>query len=274
MSYPISTPVTFEPSSTNDEIDFKASTAGVDNKLLNFGVTTAGDILYRESGGSNYLTRLPIGAEGDVLQTVGGLPVWSNSMVAQGQGVFTAHVTGSLGGIPTSRTGAAGGTGTWYALSGVVAGPAPYVTWSTASPGADPDSAFTTAAGVDYGRFTVPASVDNPVYYTMSAQITFDSGEGVGAGTGISGSAPDGRACRQIRIYNVTTATAIATAVTQNSPNNDNQTVCRCVAENVSLSPGDKLEIQVRHDRSATSTASIGATGVAFQTYFTGKRVR
>lgn len=267
MSYPISTPVLFDPSSTNDEIDFRASTAGVDNKLLNFAVTTAGDLVYRQAGGSNYLTRLGIGSNGDVLTVSGGLPAWVASSSASGQGVFTAHVTGSTLGIPTSRTGAAGGTGTWYPLSGVT----PYVTWSTAAPGVDPDGVFNTVpATVDYGRFTVPATG----IYSLSAVVSFDSGVGVGAGAGLTGSAPDGRAFRHVRIYNTTTATALATMITQNSPDNANQTVCRLVVENVSLTLGDKLELQVRHDRSGALTVTIGAVGVDFQTYFTGKRVR
>ncbi len=175
MSYPISTPTTFDGTGNpGAEIDFDAT--GANNKVLNFVATTAGDILFRQAAAPNYLDRLPIGAPNFVLQSIAGLPSWTNAISNLSQGVFTATVTASLGGVPTSRV-----TGAWNPLSGVVAGPAPYVTWSTAAPASDPDAVFTTAAGVNYGRFTVPATG----IYTLSSQVAFDSGVGVNAGAGL-----------------------------------------------------------------------------------------
>lgn len=74
----------------------------------------------------------------------------------------------------------------------------------------------------------------------------------------------------------MTTGSALAVTTTQNAGSNNNQTVVWIVAENVSLTTGDLIEIQVRHDRSGAGTVTIGnvAIAVPFQTYFTGKRVR
>lgn len=264
-SYPITTPVLFEVGAANAEIDFQAT--GANNKAKNFVVTTAGDILYRPAGINNYLERLPIGATGDVLAVTGGLPVWSNAISNLSQGIFTATVTGFTSAIPTSRDGGAN-PGTWFSLSGV----APIVTWSTAAPASNPDGAFITAAGVNYGRFQVPSTG----IYTLAAQICFDSGIGVNAGAGVTTPLPAGMAVRQAQIYNATTATPLAVVSTQVAGSISNQTFVNMVAENVNLTSGDLIELRVRHDRSVANTVTIGDMTITlpFQTYFTGKRSR
>lgn len=265
-SYPITTPVIFEVGAANAEIDFQAT--GANNKAKNFVATTAGDILYRPVGVNNYLERLPIGATNDVLTVTGGLPVWSSAISNLSQGIFTATVTGFTTAIPTSRTGGAN-PGVWFPLSGVT----PRVTWSTAAPASNPDGAFITAAGANYGRFQVPSTG----IYTLAAQICFDSGIGVNAGAGLPAAPlPSGMAVRQAQIYNATTATPLAIVSTQVAGSTSNQTFVNMVAENVSLTFGDLIELRVRHDRAVANTVTIGDMTITlpFQTYFTGKRSR
>lgn len=266
MSYPITTPVTFEVGAPAAEIDFVGT--GPDNKMKNFVATTPGDLLYRPNGVNNYLERLPIGATGEVLQSIGGLPVWSNAINVLSQGIFTATVIGSVNGIPTSRTGGAN-SNVWFQLYGDA--PVRYVTWSTTSPASDPDSTFSLTAGVTYGTFGVPSNG----IYTLSAQICFDSGTGVNAGSGITG-IPAGMAIRQAQIYNITTGTPLFTTSAQNSGSNNNQTIINMAAENVQLTSGDRIGIRVRHDRSAANTVTIGnpAISLPFMTVFAGKRSR
>ena len=268
MSYPISTPVTFDGTgSPGAPIDFNPG--GSSNEMENFVVTTAGDMLFRQAVGANYLDRLPIGPVNYVLQSTGTIPVWTNAIINLSQGTFMAVVTASTLGIPTSRI-----TGTWHPLAGVT----PYVTWMTGGtpPANDPDGVFSLVAGATYGQFIVPATGAGT--YTLSAQITFDSGVGVNAGSGIPGglvNLPGGMAVRQAQIYNATTSTAIGVASVQNSGSNNNQTVVWVMAENVTLAALDAIEIRVRHDRNAANTVTIGnpAIAVFFQTYFTGKRI-
>jgi hypothetical protein len=262
MSYPISTPVTFDGfGSPGAEIDFDANV--VDNKILNFVATTAGDLLFRQAAAPNYLDRLPIGVAGTVLQSVAGLPAWVDVITPLSQGIFTATVTASTLGIPTSRTGGAS-PGTWFPLSGVT----PYVTWIAP---VNLDGFFSTTVGATYGQYIVPIGASGT--YTLSAQICFDSGVGVNAGVGLP-VIPTGTAVRQARIFNATTPVALGVSSVQNAGSNNNQTVVWVVAENVVLAAGDHIEIQVRHDRSAANTVTIGATSVDFQTYFSGKRVK
>lgn len=267
MSYPITTPVTFESGGPSSEIDFVGT--GLNNKMKNFVVTTQGDILYRPPGGNNYLERLAIGATGDVLQVSGGLPVWSNAINNISQGIFTATVVGSVNPIPTSRDGGAD-PGTWFQLYGD--SPVRYVTWSTTTPASDPDSRFSLTGGITYGTFGVPSTG----IYTLSAQICFDSGIGVNAGAGITTSLPHGKAVRQAQIYNITTGTPLFTTSAQNSGSNDNQTIINMAAENVQLTSGDRIGIRVRHDRAIANTVTIGDPLItpAFMTIFTGKRSR
>jgi len=259
MSYPISAPVTFEPIA-GAELDFQAVVG--QNEITNFVATTAGDMLYRKTGANNYLTRLPIGNPGDVLQPVGGVPAWTSAISNLSQGVFAVTVSGSVAGIPTSQSGGGGANpGVWFTLNNT------YVTWNDiTAPANDPDGCFTPATGV----YAVPATGT----YNFAVQVTFDSGPGVNAGNGISGFPPDGLSVRQIQIYNVTTATVLAVGITQNASSNTNQTVVVLASENVPAATSDNIVIRVRHDRSAANTVTIGATSVPFQTYFSGKRVK
>lgn len=262
MSYPINAPINLvNTNGGTDTINFNADGPAVNlqNKIENFVVTTAGDLTYRSSGASNYLERLPIGTPGQVLTVVAGLPSWSTGTGTQA--VFTAFVTGSIAGIPTSRAGGAS-PGTWFNLNNT------YVTWSEASPGSDPDGVFTPATGF----FTVPATGT----YQLSALITFDSGAGVAAGAGLPAAPlPSGTACRQAQIFNVTTATPLATMVVQNSGSALNCTAVSIATEQVILTAGDTIVIRVRHDRGAANTVTVGNVAIVLpsQNYFSGRRI-
>src|SRR5205085_9321061 len=103
--------------------------------------------------------------------------------------------------IPTSRNGGAD-PGFWFNLNGTGtegsgAGTRPYVTWSTSTPGCDPDGVFSLTAGATYGLFIVPTTA----IYNLDAIITFDSGTGVHAGSGLPAAPlPSGMAIRQGRM--------------------------------------------------------------------------
>lgn len=261
--YPINAPLSIVNSNGGtDTINFNADGPAVNlqNKVQNFVTTTAGDILYRDGGANNYLERLPIGSAGQVLTVAGGLPSWTTG--AGTQAVFTAFVTASIAGIPTSRAGGAS-PGTWFNLNNT------YVTWSTAAPGTDTDVVFTPATGF----FTVPATG----VYQLSTLITFDSGANVGAGAGLPAAPlPSGTACRQVQIFNVTTATPLATNAVQNSGSNLNCTSVSLATEQVTLTAGDTIVVRVRHDRGAANTVTVGNVAIVLpsQNYFSGRRVK
>lgn len=261
MSYPINTPIDFVNTNANDVINFQADgpASALLNKIQNFVTTTSGDMLYRASGVNNYIERLPIGSTGQVLTVSGGLPSWGTS--ASSTANFTAIVTASVAGIPTSRSGGAN-SGTWFLLDNT------YVTWSTASPGLDPNSVFTTASGL----FTAPADGT----YEFSALISFDSGLNVNAGSGLPAAPlPTGSACRQAQIYSPSALVQYATSVEPNSPSNNNNTVVEIPRICVVLTSGTTVGIRVRHDRTAANTATIGNPLISLpsQTYFSGRRI-
>lgn len=263
MSYPINAPINLvNTNGGTDTINFNADgpATNLENKIQNFVVTTAGDLLYRDGGANNYLERLGIGTAGQVLTVVAGLPSWQTSTGTQD--VFTAFITASIAGIPTSRAGGAS-PGTWFNLNNT------YVTWSTAAPGTDPDAVFTPATGF----FTVPATGT----YQLSALITFDSGTGVNAGSGLPAAPlPSGTAVRQVQIYDVTSSTVLATVTRQVEGSNTNCTAVSVSTEQVTLTAADTIVVRVRHDRSAANTVAIGEVAVVLpsQNYFSGRRVK
>jgi len=266
MSYPINAPIDFvNTNGGTDELNFQADGPATNliNKVKNFVVTTGGDMVYRDTGANNYLERLPIGTVNQVLTSTGLVPVWS-SVVPSGANTFTARVTASIAGIPTSRSGGAS-PGTWFALNNT------YVTWSTAAPGNDPDAVFTTATGL----FTAPAAG----YYSFDAVITFDSGTGVSAGAGLPAAPlPRGMAIRQAQIFSPTLGggTALATVTRQVEGSNNNCTAISISVVSVLLAAADTVQIRVRHDRDAANTSTIGnvAISIPSQTYFVGRRIR
>jgi hypothetical protein len=256
MSYPITSPVTFDIGAPGAELDFNSDASLVgQNKIKDFVTNAIGDMVYRENGPDNYLTRLPVGTAAQFLGSDGTVPLWK---VVSGTPTtyFMAHVSGSVAGIPTSRNLGAN-PGVWFPLDNT------YVTWSTASPGTNVGAAFSTATGT----FTVPTSA----VYTISAQVTFDSGVGVTAGSGITGSIPNGSACRQIRIRNTTNSTNLSVSVRQVEASNTNCTQVYTVSSNVDLTAGHTIRIEVRHDRTATNTVTVGDPLISapFMTYFT-----
>jgi len=194
---------------------------------------------------------------------------------SSGESIFTAYVTASTTTIPTSRTGGAN-VGTWFSLNGSGAegtGTKPFVTWSTSSPGCDPDGVFSLTAGATYGIFIVPTTG----IYNLDALISFDSGTGVTAGAGLPASPlPSGMAVRQARIFNITTAVPLSTVTHQVEASSSNCTILPLTVAGVQLSAGDNIGIQVRHDRMGTATCTIGdvAISIPSQTYFSGHRIR
>lgn len=270
MAFIASAPLTF--SNTNggsDVIDFQADgpATNLANKIKGFVTQTGGDMLYRATGANNYLERLPIGPAGTALVSDGTKPMWGTGSTS-GAAVFTAYVTTNTSTIPTSRSGGAN-PGVWFPLAGIT----PRVGWSTSSPGADPDGVFSLTPGATYGSFVAPSNG----IYSFSASIAFDSGVGVAAGAGLpAGSLPSGQAVRQVRLFNVTTAVALATVTQQAEPFNGNITQVPLTAKNVQLVAGDVVQLQVRHDRSGTGTVTIGDGTIAGpnQSSFSGKRVR
>lgn len=263
MSYQINAPINFANTNVNDTLNFQSDgpAAGVLNKIENFVATTAGDLLYRASGGSNYIERLGIGLTGQVLTVIGGLPVWSAT--AGSTASFTAHITSNIAGIPTSRIGGAN-PGVWFNLNST------YVTWSTGAPGYDPNTVFTVATG----SFTAPVAGT----YVFSALVTFDSGIGVNGGSGLPAAPlPSGFAVRQAQLYSPTLGggTIIATGSEQVSGSNNNVTSVEIPEVGVVLGLGDTVNLRVRHDRNAANTVTIGNPTIVLpsQTYFTGKLI-
>lgn len=102
-------------SGSSDNIVLLAAAQTMTNKTLtspqfNFGTNGVGDIYYRNSGGTT--SRLPIGtADGQVLTTVSGLPVWQTpSASISGTYIGTCSIltnatSPSWGGATYSRTG-------------------------------------------------------------------------------------------------------------------------------------------------------------------------
>lgn len=276
MAYPINSPITFvNTNGGSDSINFNADgpTTNLQNKIENLVVTTPGDLLYRSAGVNNYLERLPIGTIGQLLGVSAfGLPAWQDFGI--GKGAFTAYVTNSLAGIPTSRTGGAN-PGAWFPLYSNTP-PGPFVTWSTASPGSDPDGVFITTPGANYGLLSIPVGGT----YDLDVTITFDSGSGVNSGSGLPASPlPSGKAIRQARLVVVSgpnIGTVLSTSSVQVSACNDNTTPVELSAVGCLLSAGDFVGVEVRHDRSSTNTCSIGnpLISVPTQTYFSGYRVK
>jgi hypothetical protein len=264
--YPINSPVNFvNTNGGTDTLNFNADgpTTNLENKIENFVTTSPGDMLYRAAGANNYLERLPIGAPTQFLTVIGGLPAWSGLPVGQGGSV--AFITGSVAPIPTSCTGSVDAD-QWFPLSGNF----PYVTWSTAFPGHDPDGAFSLIPGPTYGTYVALATG----IYLFTAAITFDLGPGVNGGSGITTSSPTGTSIRQIELFNLTTSTVLATNSVQASPSSNNTTTVSMVAISIPLNIGDRITIRVRHDRSSPNTLTIGNTASPTSTYFSGGRSR
>lgn len=261
-----------------DAIDFQADGPGASvlNKIRNFVVTTVGDMLFRASGGNNDMERLAIGSSGQVLTVVSGLPGWRASV--PGASVFTAYATASTSDIPTSRNGGSN-SGTWFKLNGSGSqgtGTRPFVTWSDASPGCDPDGVFSTAAGAGYGKFTVP----DAGVYGLFALVTFDSGASMNTGAGLPASPlPSGSAVRQARIVidsGPGAGTVLALVTRQVEAASDNTTCLSLYASAVDLASGSVIGIEVRHDLPNSEACSIADTAVSSQgqTYFSGYRIR
>jgi hypothetical protein len=259
MAYQINAPIIFQNTNGGtDTLNFDADgpTTNTLNKVQNFVVTSAGDILYRASGSSNYLERLAIGTPNQVLTVSSGLPAWADP-TSLSEDIFTAYVTGSVTGIPTSQSAGANAN-TWFVLS------SSYITWSTSSPGVDTASAFNPTTGA----YVIPSTGT----YSFCAVVSFDPGSGVNSGAGIS-QAPAGLCIRQVQIYNSTTSTAYETVCVPVAASNQNFTAISISSAKVPCVAGNNIVVRVRHDMPGSSTATIGGQSVLTQTYFSGQRI-
>lgn len=77
-------------------------------------LTTLGDMVYASAG--NQLSRLGIGATGNALQVLGGVPAWGSLPIA------------SISGYPSDATKFVRGDGTWQTVPGYLAAPQKYNT--------------------------------------------------------------------------------------------------------------------------------------------------
>jgi hypothetical protein len=249
-TYQINTPVTFvNTNGTTDFINFQADgpIANTLNKMRNFVVTTAGDMLYRAAGGVNDLERLPIGTAGQVLTVVAGLPAWTTGTAppTTANTSFSAFTTASPAPIAASAT--------WTQLDSTS------VTWSTTAPsGTDTGTMFNAATGV----VTIPVTGG----YLISGQVSFQ-GNNTGDGTTIAGRT----SIRQARIQK-TNATAATLSESQEQANASNLDPLSIVLASkvVSLTAADTLRIEIRHD--ATTALDMVFDGSA-STLFSVMRV-
>lgn len=247
-TYQINTPVTLvNTNGTTDFVDFQADgpAANLINKMRNFVVTTAGDMLFRASGVSNDLERLPIGINGQVFTVAAGLPSWAAPSGPSSATSFSGFTTASPAPIAASAT--------WTQLDSTS------VTWSTAAPsGTDSGGMFTAATGV----VLIPSTGG----YLISGCVAFE-GNNTGDGTTIAGRT----SIRQARIQktNITAAT-LSEAQQQANPSNLDPLSIQLPAKVVSLTAGDTLRLEIRHD--ATIALNMVFDGSA-STFFSVSKV-
>jgi len=231
MSYIINSPIQFDATTHLDTLDFDANvTAFSRNLLRNFVTTTRGDMVYRNTGTANNLTRLAVGATaGGVLYSNGSIPVW-------GAGGSAFDQLTVISGVPTWKPyqgflayGTSAGTSAIPASSWTTLG-STYISWDdSTAPGYDTATSFSTSTG----RWTVP----DDGYYTVSA--TFHFGGSLSGG----GAFP---AQRGGRIYNATD-TAVISETLETSISSFIGTPVQITANNVLLSAGDQIVVQAFH---------------------------
>lgn len=150
---------------------------------------------------------------------VSTLPTWAPPAGTSTTKTCHAYTSGVVTGVPTGAT--------WNLLDGT------YVTWSEAAPGNDAGGIFST------GTFTP----NDTGLWDISCKVTF---EGNSVGTGTIGTK---NAIRQVRLRKTNaTAFTIAFEEQQASAFSSNPTVLNIPSAKVSLTSGDTIEIQVRHD--------------------------
>jgi hypothetical protein len=138
MSYPVTTPVSFE-NVTGASINFNSNITNNTNSITNFVSTSGGDMLYRAPGANNTLTRLPIGNESLALRSIGGIPSWG---IVSSTGAVTFQSFNAL------KNGTAQG--------GITTTPTTITGWDlTTAPAYDN---LNTAFNITTGVFTAPAT--------------------------------------------------------------------------------------------------------------------
>jgi len=249
-SYPITAPVKFENVNAGDVLDFTANgpTIGTGNRVSNFVVTSSGDMIYRASGGSNYLERLPIGTNGQVLTVSSNLPSWQAATIGNINRTFNASAT------VTGGTKIDPGT-TWVTLTNSI------VTWDDSTNGNnDSGNMFNTTTGV----FTVPEAG----IYELSGAATFEANN---TGPLIGTIIPNRRAIRQVRIFNTTTSKEMNFSERQTEASATNPTSIRLPSTRMSLSLSDTIVIQARHD--ANVSLNILGDTVDISTFFSACKI-
>lgn len=141
---------------------------------------------------------------------------------------FHALVTGTIGAVPRSAS--------WTTLSNT------YVTWSTAAPGHNGGTIFSTTTGT--------LTISSTGLYCVSAAVTFQE-----SNQGTTPALIPGRgAVRQVRIHRTNnTPTTLAFSESQANANSTNPTQVKIANACVLMNAGDTIDIQVRHDSASNS---------------------
>lgn len=154
MTYPITTPVTYEIGANGAIVNFQA-TGATSNVVQNFVTTTRGDMIVCLTGSTtNQLERLAIGSTNTFLKVVDGLPAWANFDCLSA--VIPTDLAAFAGGVALPRAAAL--VTSWQLTNGT--GVVGY-----AHDSFSPTGPFNTTTGI----FTAPAT---GIYY-IDATIAF-----------------------------------------------------------------------------------------------------
>lgn len=146
---------------SQDVADLFAPKGSVGLQLLALNALAAGSLLFGVSSGT--IGELAIGAEGDVLKTIGGVPTWTP------QGTLTGVVTG-LGGLATQNAQVIYWDGTTFAIGAAtfaIGAESPFVkAFNSFAIGQDTGYAFYQMAPADTPLLTGVVSVVAPAAFT------------------------------------------------------------------------------------------------------------
>lgn len=183
---------------------------------------------------------------------VSALPAWAPPTPGSALDTFLAEAT-----VAVATSIAAGST--WVTVDSSI------VTWDDSTlPNHDAGGNFTPGTGV----FSVPSTG----IYALSCNIAFEGNNSGNGGGGITGR----RAVRQARIRNTTTGATMAFGEQQARPVNLDPTQINMVVAAISVTAGDVLVVQVRHDARVNLALSVNEDGTPTQgpaTYFSATRI-
>lgn len=210
------------------------------SQIDNFVVTGAGDLISTTDGTT--LSTVAIGATGQVLTVVGGLPAWQTP-ATQGQ---------LLSLFATADGPTAAGSNTWVDLNNVNANLA-------ATTGGVTDAGYATG-----GVLTISVTG----VYEVCAGVAFTAKNLGNPSTFVTG--PLGRASRQLRVVDGAGAIIYATVARQAEASNANPTHVAISNCKIALNANDTVKVQYRHD----SPTALGILGGNRETYFSVARIR